>query len=461
MEKKLGWALILICLILAVPYLAMAFYNHPSADDYLVAVPAMQWGPITATLGWYYSWSCRFSANLILTLNPMVFKSLVGYQLLAWALIAFLVYGFWQFLKSVFPKQNLLNRLGLALLSSLVYFSATPALVEALYYFSGAVCYQPAHALLLILASMVIGKEPFHHISDLNLKNWISLGLKGAIIVFIAGFNEVAMAFQLAMLGSLVLFYFLENGKINLEYSLLFVAGLIGAALIVFSPATFYRMEASHSFHRGMGEVIQLSFLGFFKSLFQWIKVSAFLLLMVYWVLNREPNAMPVLKKSNRILISVFSFLLMIFCFIPSFLGEGTIQGRTENSLEFLFLFLFLVNILIWKKAIPNQSEPANPRLSYLPFVIALLGISSTNSIQAWSDLLSGEGKAFHTERMERIRILETTPGDSVWVPPIVSRPKTVFFGDIGIFPQPWYDNFVAQYHGKKFIHLQDSTRVK
>lgn len=461
MEKKLGWGLILVCAVLAFPFLAMAFFNHPSADDYLVTVPAMQWGPITATLGWYYSWSCRFSANLILTLNPLVFKSLPGYQLLAWALLAFLVFGFWRFLKSVFPNLNPLHQFGLALLSALVYFCANPALVEALYYFSGAVCYQPAHALFLILAGMLIGKKPFQRISDLKLTDLFSLALKGGLIIAIAGFNEVAMAYQLGLLGSLVLFYFLENRKINLEYSLLFVFGLIGAALIVFSPATFYRMEASNSFHRGMSEVVQLSLLGFFKSLFEWIKVSAFFLLLVYWILIREPNAMPVLKKSNLVLISILSFLLMIFCFVPSFLGEGTIQGRTANSLEFLFLFLVLINALLWRKVVPFKQEIPNKRLKYLPLVIAFLAIASPNSTQAWSDLLSGVGKAFHNERMERIRLLETTPGDSVWVPPIVHRPKTVFFGDIGIFPQPWYDNFVAQYHGKKFIHLLDTSRVK
>lgn len=461
MDKKTGWLLILVCGVLAFPFLALAFYNHPSADDYLVAIPAMQWGPITATLGWYYSWSCRFSANLLLTINPMVFNSLLGYQLLAWAIIGFLILGFWQFLKAVFPTQTFQNRLGLAILSALVYFSATPSPVEALYYFTGAVCYQPANALFLILAGLLIGREPLLRISQLDLKEWFFLGLKGGIIIALAGFNEVAMAFQLAIFGSLILVYFLEKGRINLEFSLLFLFGLAGAALIIFSPATFYRMEASKSFHREYGEVLQMSVFGFFQSVFQWFKVSAFFLLLVYWILIREPNALPVLKKSSRILVAVLSFLLMIFCFIPSFLGEGTIQGRTANFLQFLFLFLVILNGLLWRRANWVLAESPNRILVYLPLIIAFLAIASPNSTQAWSDLLTGEGKAFHAERMERIRLLETAPGDSVWVPPIIHRPKTIFFGDIGVFPQPWYDNFVAQYHGKKFIHLMDSSQVK
>jgi hypothetical protein len=461
MEKKIGWILIIFCGVLAFPYLALAFFNHPSADDYLVAVPAMQWGPITATLGWYYSWSCRFSANLILTVNPMVFKSLVGYQLMAWGLISFLVFGFWQFLKSVFPSQSFINRFGLAILSTLVYFSATPSPVEALYYFSGAVCYQPANALFLILGGMLVGRQPLQRISQFNPKELFFLALKGGIIITIAGFNEVAMAFQLAIFGAMILVCFLETGKVNLEYGLLFIFGLIGAALIIFSPATFYRMEASQSFHREIGEVIKLSIGGFFKSVFQWIKVSSFLLLMVYWILIREPNGMPLLKKSTRYLVSLLSFLLLIFCFIPSFLGEGTIQGRTANFLQFLFLFFVILNGLIWRKATSVEGESPSRILLYLPLIIAFLAIASPNSLQAWDDLASGTGRKFHEERMERIHLLESAQGDSVWVPPVTHRPKTIFFGEIGVFPQPWYDNFVAQYHGKKFIHLQDSSNVK
>lgn len=455
------WITTGLSLILALPFLALALYNHPSADDFLVTVPAIEWGPITSTLGWYKSWSARFSASFVLANNPLVFHSLLGYQLMAWAILAFLCAGFWKFLGSVFPGFSSLKLFSLALLSTLVYATATHSVVETLYYFAGAACYQPAHALFLILAGMLIGQQPIRKISELNVKSLFSLALKSGIIILIAGFNEVAMAYQLALIGGLVFFYFLETKKVNLEFSILFLVALFGAALVIFSPATFYRMEASQSFHRGLGDVIQLSIIGLFEHLFKWLKVASFVLLIAFWIINDEKNAMPQLKRLNLILISIFSVLLMIVCFMPSFMGEGMVQGRTANSLQFLFLFLLLINVFLWKKALTFSPKPLGNRLVYLPVFIAALAIFSPNSMQAWNDWFTGEAKAYNEEKMERIHLIETSVSDSVWVQPIVHRPKTIFFGDIGIFPQPWYDNFYAMYYGKKFIHLVDSTGQK
>lgn len=455
MEKQIGWIVLAICAVLVFPYLALSFYNHPSADDYLVAVPAIQWGPITATLGWYHSWSARFSANLLLAINPLVFHSLLGYQLLAWAIFGFVGFGFWKFQKAVFPRQLPITRLSLSALCTLVYFSSNSSLVEGLYYFAGAACYQPAHAFLLILGGWMVQQKPLETFRELNLKNLFIIGFQGGILILIAGFNEVAMAFQLALTAALSFFYFLEKRKISLHYSLLFVASLLGTGLVLLAPATFYRMEASQSFHRGLGEVLWLSFTGFFSFLGQWLKIAAFSLFLVFWVAQQEEISLPVLKRQNLVLISAFSFLLMIFCFAPSYLGEGTVQGRTANALEFFFLFLFFINSLLWKKSLPGFSLIPSDKLKYVPVLVAVLVLFSPNNLQAWNDLLSGEGKAFHLERMNRIHLTEAASGDSVEVPPIVHRPKTIFFGDIGIFPQPWYDNFYAQYHGKKSIQLK------
>lgn len=460
-KPEIKWITPLVLLLgmgLFLPLGVLAFYNHPAADDFLVAIPAMESGPITAMLGWYQSWSCRYSASFLLSISPLAYQSLIGYQMMAVAVFALLFWGFWAFSGSVFHNITNKSRLQISLLSTLIYFLTTPNLVQAAYYQSGAVCYQPAHILLLWLSAMLVNQKPVSGFDELSFSKLVSLAIKSAFIILIAGFNEVAMAFQLALLGGLSLVFFLENRKLNFEYAYLFFIGLIGAALIVFSPATFYRMEASQSFERSYGVVLWQSVAGFFEFLLQWLKVAAFSLLLVFWAMAKEKINLPVLKKSSLWVMSLSSFLLMIFSFAPSYLGEGVVQGRTANSLLFFFLFLFLVNMLFWKKKWETKAMVgSNSWQPYLPLAVVLLGFASPNSMQAWNDWLSGEGKAYHEEQMERIRLTETAAGDSVWVPPIVHRPKTIFFGDIGVFPQPWYDNYYARYHGKKFIHLMES----
>ena len=150
---------------------------------------------------------------------------------------------------------------------------------------------------------------------------------------------------------------------------------------------------------------------------------------------------------------------LSIFCFVPSFLGEGLIQGRTANALIFNFLILYLVNVVFWKQSL-EANKTYSFSLNKTKITISILSLivlsiySSPNYLQAIKDLSSGEAKEFDIERTERARLVENSTSDSVWVMPIKHFPKTIFFGDIGIYPEPWYDNFYAQYYGKKSISL-------
>jgi hypothetical protein len=80
------------------------------------------------------------------------------------------------------------------------------------------------------------------------------------------------------------------------------------------------------------------------------------------------------------------------------------------------------------------------------------------NYFPAWNDLLTGTAKTYNQERNARIACLQQTKGDSVWVKPVSAKPVSLFVGDVGDYPQPWYDNHVAIYYGKKFIHLVNES---
>ena len=161
------------------------------------------------------------------------------------------------------------------------------------------------------------------------------------------------------------------------------------------------------------------------------------------------------LPYALRIFALLSSLLLFYACFLPSFLGEGLLQGHTENSLLFLFLTLLFLNLQIWRNPIlagKDSQEILKPVL--LAGLMLALPFSPGFRL-AVSDLWSGEAAAYSAERDHRDSLMRNTPGDTVWVEAVKHKPKSLFAGDIGDYPDPWYDNHFAAMYRKKWVGLK------
>ena len=461
------WIIFSLCLLILLPFLAIAFYNHPSADDYICVIPAMQWGPITTTLGWYFSWSSRFTSAFFISLNPLVYNWLTGYQLNAWLLMAMVSSGFFFWFRAVSRFSSFPALASLAILAFTAYLATVPSMVEAFYYLSGAICYQPANSFLLFLVGWWFFNIPLPTFSHLNFRSVLVLGIQSFLLFLIAGTNEMAMMFGLSLSGGLWLYRLITDKKWHPGLALLFLASIFSTGLVIFSPATYYRMQASSSLKRSLGDVLTNSAAGYLEYVGVWLSNPAFLLCSVLLLFIQVSDRVPLLKRPWLIALTSLSVLLSAFCFVPSFLGEGMVQGRTANALLFNFFLLYMLNVVFWKRNLftSTVSGLTEPTLS-LPVRILMLAtvlsvLLTSNFRNVFNDLNSGDAAAYNQERLERIRQVETSVSDSIWVQPVQHRPKTIFFGEIGDYPQPWYDNFYAVYHGKKFIHLVESGKVK
>jgi hypothetical protein len=135
------------------------------------------------------------------------------------------------------------------------------------------------------------------------------------------------------------------------------------------------------------------------------------------------------------------------------------LQGRTENSLLFLFILLSTFNLALWKNHIsmPEQVFKLKPFLLTLSFISLLLAPAFRLAV---GDLWSGEAAAYSGERDVRHRLMQETHGDTVRIPAIRHKPKSLFAGDIGDYPEPWYDNHFAALYGKKWVELQKPGKL-
>jgi hypothetical protein len=226
-------------------------------------------------------------------------------------------------------------------------------------------------------------------------------------------------------------------------------------------------MQASSSLKRSISEVISNSATGYLEHIGSWLSNPAFLFFSITFLFIPVSKRVPVLQRPWLISLTALSVLLSAFCFVPSFLGEGMVQGRTANALLFNFFLLYMLNVVFWKRFIsaPNsdeESEPTMPLQTRILMLVTVLSVMLTSNFRnVFNDLYSGDAAAYNQERLQRIHQVESSVSDSIWVQPVQHRPKTIFFGEIGDYPQPWYDNFYAVYHGKKFVHLVESGKSK
>jgi hypothetical protein len=445
-------------LILLLPFILLCFYSHPAADDFPLSHTARDWGSYTTVVGYYKCWSARFTSIFLMSVNPLAFGSFAGYKLIPVLLIAGLTAAMRYFVFSILGKRAEGNIL--FLLISLLFLLSMVDLPGGLYYLGGSLFYQPGNILLVILAGNLVRQPPPTGLNGLPWQDWAAGIFQGVLLFLLAGCNEIGMLLGLGITFGGFAAQLITRKKFSAGWSLLLLVSAAACLLILLSPATHYRMEASGSNTRALSETAFLAFGGLLACLLRWFSSPSLsivlLTIFVFWpagFLNKVNTRLVCIQ------ISIASLLLFYICFLPSYLGEGMLQGRTENSLLFLFILLSTFNLALWKNHIsmPEQVFKLKPFLLTLSFISLLLAPAFRLAV---GDLWSGEAAAYSGERDVRHRLMQETHGDTVRIPAIRHKPKSLFAGDIGDYPEPWYDNHFAALYGKKWVELQKPGKL-
>lgn len=74
------------------PFIINCFFAYPQTDDFMYSHIARDMGFLKSQYHWYTTWTGRFMSTALLSVNPLVYNSLVGYKLaIALLIIAQLV----------------------------------------------------------------------------------------------------------------------------------------------------------------------------------------------------------------------------------------------------------------------------------------------------------------------------------------------------------------------------------
>lgn len=449
------------------PFLILAFYNHPSADDYLWTVMVLKTSLWQFQVYNFYEWSGRYFSNLLVGLNPLVFHSFLGYQLASlFSILAFFIAVFLpvrELTKGIFSfSQQLLGTLVFVVL----FLAYTPSVVELFYWFTGAYVYTSANILLLLFIYCLL-KLMVAYTKDASV---IYLKASMAILtVLMMWSNEIiiiCLGGILFLLTCLTLYHKHISAKFFMFLMVLAIASALASLL---APGNAARAAAMFPNKFNIGFTIQATLSKFLDTLY-WIKNVPLWLISLLFIpvaakLSRESSLFRNHFYVHPMLSIALWLAILCLAYFPIHLATGqegiAMRVRATNYLFFIGGWFFNIQVcigfLIKKyKTLEKATFLQQPIPLYLTLSILLVfsyKFFSTNSNvgEAWKDLSGGNAKSYDNKMKERYRLLEDK---NTVVPYITAQPTTLFFVELDENPNDWKNKNVANYFSV------DSVRV-
>ena len=443
----------LLLAVLLLPFMSIAFYCHPSADDFAYAWSSKQIGLLASCERDYLNWNGRYFSNVLVFLNPISFNQFKLYQLVPLLLIFGTFTAVYLFLDELF--QTLLIRVQkwmLSLLFLLLFLVQMPQLAQGIYWYTGAITYQSAAILLLFYLRLFIRytKAKFFYSA------WMHLFLMGLLLICIVGCNEVGMLYLLFF--HLILFL-KSKGKGMKGLSILI---LLASLFVFFSPGNAGRgahFQNAHQFWHSFGYSV-LQTLRFF---FTWVSSYPFFLSSLLflpfagYLLTKEP-----IKKWNFNIKPIESFVILVtlifLAVFPAYWGMGILgQHRTLNFACFFFCLFWFFNLFLWIRKLAHH--PTIARLNqfvvkYKMGIFALLVISfflRGNLLLVSQDILQGKASGYDREmeiRYAKIKDCSANKEQSCVVDSLHYKPESIFNFDISNDENYWINKGEAAYFG-------------
>ena len=321
------------------PYIFLAFFNHPSADDFCYAIsfrdPDFKYF-FSVVFDWYRRWNARyFSVTLIGAFSRYldlieIYKFVPLLLFLGW-----LVSGF-TFLKSIFDSTRWPVVVAGGLTFCIFYIVSMPDISAGFYWANSAFQYQTGNVLSFVaLAGMVrIGTTQ---------RPRISTSVTAIMLFAVVGSTELHMAFMVILVTTITVYVFSAGGRHRRTWAFLLLVTLLSAALLILAPGNEGRGQhftgrhqlwfsiAESAYHTGMW---CLRWLG---NPLLW--VATLLNVLWLWSCAQESRFFQRLRRSHLAIILPCWAITLFACFFIAFWSMGvSLPGRALNVAYFIFL---------------------------------------------------------------------------------------------------------------------------
>jgi len=468
-----------------IPVLYLAWYDHPTSDDFQYGAASHQvwihtgsvWAVIKAAAQGvasdYQKWQGSYAALFLMRLEPTVFGERC-YAAVPYLMIGLLTCSSLYLMRTVFHhllKSNSLHWVSTALLLVMMSIQFSPVASEQFFWYNSAVYYNAGHAFMLfylawLICYFITGKKRYP----------VYLGIFGVII---GGGNYISALTTLLLLATGIALQILKKGPRRRQITGVLLSAELLAAFLISAAAPGNAVRAGtvagygavssvlHSLQQGTNYYV--AWLDKW-----WLLVICFLLPLMIRLI-RETN----FRFRYPVLVLLYSYGIFCAMSCPTFYALGsTGPGRIINIIydAFLWITLFQVfYVLGWlirkmekqtesKKQITDYQGLSRINSGLVVMLLMLLLVSGsfldTTTITACKVWLKGEGKQYDTEYMQRLSVMENQSVSNVVFHAYSVKPALVFIADGTEDPDFVNNQEWAGFYGKKSLTILSDTDV-
>lgn len=435
-------AALAVSVVAIAPFLVGFLFTHPSWDDPSFYHEVTTRGFFRAQLLWFNAFSGRYSSDAIVSLLSLSVHTLWLYRLICLGIFLLLVYSVFRLLAVVLglPRLETAALAGLAVATHLV---VSPGVAEGLFWLTGSATYTLGVAFLFLAVAEML--QAPGRVGSWRVAAWI---------VVVVGMNEV---FLLLISGFLVLLIgqsVLSKRAVPRQLLVWLAVAIVASAISIAAPGNWVRLD----FTRGPLQAT--------PTIPAALELAArSLVRQTYYLFQAGPTL----------------FLLLVGLALAA--GAGRHRRWSGGPLEAMrlaaFGLLFYGVIAFFTYILPVPPIPRVMHAVYLPMILVALGLLLQPSRQQASERLSpllltlflvgfassaaragsgvrnavrefaqGEWGRYDAEVTARWELAQRNRGRDLVVPPIATRPGTLFVFDIADNPAHRHNIMYARYYG-------------
>ncbi|RDC62064.1 DUF6056 family protein [Adhaeribacter pallidiroseus] len=457
---RFGWVNIgLLLLSLAVlPFLILAAFCHPSADDFWLTNMVVAKGAWQAQADIRQNWSGRYTSMFLGSFNPLVYDSLIGYKLLPILLIFLNLTSLYLLITRILLHIPTKLKIFYTLLLQVLYLGFMPAIASGYYWMSSALNYQTAIICLLLLSGGLISFKQ----KRTTLRQGGYIVVLSFLIIAGIGCNELSMVIIVEGLLGLFLIDSWRYKRINRMLLYFLVLALGCSLLVILSPGNVARLQ-THTNHSNLLYAFSYALAVTLNNTCNYLTLSPILLLTLLFI----PVSYKLFKNisihqlPHPIITTTLLYLLIFQFYFIIYWNRGMHAPIwTQNYIYFIFLLGWFLNVSLIVKYYQihrpgfQHQLPTYAQVLLLGACFLLIFHNKQSNVRtAYADWLSGEAAAYNQELTNRHNYLKTSTCSVCSVKDLTHRPKSIYFRQEPKISE-WENDLNAQFYSKKAITI-------
>ncbi|MBT8127251.1 MAG: hypothetical protein KJP15_07200 [Gammaproteobacteria bacterium] len=461
-----------VSLAVVIVFILLGQYAHPSSDDFCLAAGVNRHGLLTEMWNHYFEWSGRYTGNALYAIYPLVFGLFEGYRYIPVLIIVSLFLASAFFVATVFRIRMFSAPVWLSSLGFVVvYLLGLMSPASSLYWMAGALSYQTANILLLVILGLMI---QLARQQQQGRPHSLQLVMLMLLVVTAMGANETSML-AISLVSLLCFIIYIRSGWTRLKPWLLILAiTLICFAIVYFSPGNAVRtvdFPLRHDFVRAVSGSVSVGL----KVLGIWLSnpvliVSSLLAPFAIIRLERVPAGSIRVKDKEIALLLLCTLMLPIVLQFPAWWAMGGWPpARTLDAIYFLFLLgwyatLVAVTLRVITPAADAVALRASTRvtlaLALLSLLFTAVVLMSPGIQRMKHDLFqtAGPWSAYMHQRYQQVHQAVENGQLNLTVADYQQEyPSSIYFNDIMHNSRHWRNRCYADYFGLEKIRRDRS----